>query len=80
MEDIDQNQFQPNNTNSKHLELQGNNVARNEFISNGEDHPKHSLSTYTDDENRRLLTAANEDWSKGTCSKIQKRVRYECWW
>ena len=50
MRDIDQNQTQPNNTNSKYRALQGNNVATNEAIPNGEAQIKHPLSTYRDDE------------------------------
>ena len=53
MRDIDQNQTQPNNTNSKYRALQGNNVATNEAIPNGEAQIKHRLSTYTDDEKSR---------------------------
>ena len=48
MRDIDQNQFQPNNTIKKHKALQGNNLARNEAIPNGEKLIKHPLSTYKD--------------------------------
>ena len=47
MGNIDQNQFQPINTNNKHGELQGNNIARNEAIPNGEAQTEHPLSTYT---------------------------------
>ena len=41
MRDIDQNQTQPNNTNNKYRALQGNNVATNEAIPNGEAQIKH---------------------------------------
>ena len=47
------NQTQPKNTNSKYRALQGNNVATNEAIPNGEAQIKHRLSTYTDDEKSR---------------------------
>ena len=53
MRDIDQNQTQPNNTNSKYRALQGNNVATNEAIPNGEAQIKHRFSTYADDEKSR---------------------------
>ena len=52
MGNIDQNQFQPINTNNKHGALQGNNIARNEAIPNGEAQTKHPLSKYTDDEKK----------------------------
>ena len=52
MGNIDQNQFQPVNTNNEHGALQGNNIARNEAIPNGQDETNHSLSTYKDVENR----------------------------
>ena len=43
MGNIDQNQFQPNNINNEHGALQGNNIARNEAIPNGEAQTKHPL-------------------------------------
>ena len=66
MGNIDQNQFQPVNTNNEHGSFQGNNIARNESIPNGEAQTKHLLSTYTDDEKRSLVTTANEEQSKST--------------
>ena len=63
---IDQYQFQPINTNNEFRALQGNNIARNEAIPNGEAQTKHPLSTYTDDEKRWLVTTADEERSKGT--------------
>ena len=50
MGDIDQNQFQTTNTSNEFRALQGNNMARNEAIPNGEAQRKHPLSTFTDDE------------------------------
>ena len=66
MGNIDQNQFQPISTNNEHKALQGNNVARNEAIPNGEAQTKHPLSTYADDEKRWLVATADEERSKGT--------------
>ena len=66
MGNIDQNQFQPMKTNSELRALQGNNITRNEAIPNGESQTKLSLSTYTDDEKRWLVTTADEGRSKGT--------------
>ena len=65
MGNIDQYQFQPTNTNNEHRALQGNNIARNEAIANGEAQTKHPLSTYTGDEKRWLVTTADEERSKG---------------
>ena len=66
MGNIDQNQLQPINTNNEFRALQGNNIARNEAIRNGEDQTKHPLSIYTDDEKRWLVTTSDEKRSKGT--------------
>ena len=66
MENIDQNQFQPINTNNKFRALQGKNIARIKAIPNREAQTKHPLSTYTDDENIWLVTTADEERSKGT--------------
>ena len=60
MGNIDQNQFQPVNTNNEHGALQENNIARNVAIPNGEAPTKHPLSTHTDDEKRWLVTADEE--------------------
>ena len=63
-ENLDQNQFQPINTNNEHGALQRYNIARNGAIPNGEAQTKYTLSTYTDDEKRWL----NSRWrtEKGT--------------
>ena len=76
MENIDQNQFQPINTNNEFRTLQGNNIARNEAISNGEAPTKHPLATYTDHEKSWLVTTADEERSKGTgfMSRLKR------WW
>ena len=66
MENIDQNQFQPINTNNKFRALQGKNIARIKTIPNGEAQTKHPLSTSTDDEKMWLVTTADEERSKGT--------------
>ena len=66
MENIDQNQFQPINTDNKFRALQGNNITRNEAIPNGEAQTKQPLSKYPDDEKRWLVTTADEERSKGT--------------
>ena len=49
MGNIDQNQFQPINTNNEFKALQGNNIARNETIPNREAQTKHPLPTYADE-------------------------------
>ena len=66
MENIDQNQFQPINTNNEFRALQGDNKARNEAIPNGEAQTKRPLSTYIDGEKRWLVTTADEERIKGT--------------
>ena len=75
MGNIDQNQFQPVNTNNEHGALQGNNIARNEAIPNGQDETNHSLSTYKDVENRWLVTTADEERSKGTGFMLKLKRR-----
>ena len=60
-ENIDQNKFQPINTNNEYEALQGNNIARNEAMLNGEAQIKHHLSKYTDDKKRWLGTKADEE-------------------
>ena len=75
MGNIDQNQFQPVNTNNEHGALQGNNIARNEAIPNGQDETNHSLSTYKDVENRWLVTTADEERSKGTGFMLKLKWR-----
>ena len=62
-ENIDQNKFQPINTNNEYEALQGNNIARNEAMLNGEAQIKHYLSKYTDDKKRWLGTKADEEQS-----------------
>ena len=75
MGNIDQNQFQPVNTNNEHGALQGNNIARNDAIPNGQDETNHSLSTYKDVENRWLVTTADEERSKGTGFMLKLKRR-----
>ena len=77
MENIDQNQFQPINTNNEHGALQGNNIARNEAIPNGEAQTKHPLSNYTDDEKRWLVTTADEERSKGTGFMLRLKRKWD---
>ena len=74
---IDQNKFQSINTNNEHRALQGNNIARNEAIPNGDSQTKHPLSTYTDDEKRWLVTTADEEWSKGTGFMLRLKRRWD---
>ena len=76
MENIDQNQFQPINTDNKFRALQGNNITRNEAIPNGEAQTKQPLSKYPDDEKRWLVTTADEERSKGTGFML----RLKQWW
>ena len=77
MGNIDQNQFQPNNINNEHGALQGNNIARNEAIPNGEAQTKHPLSTYTDDEMRWLVTTADEERSKSNGFMLRLKRRWD---
>ena len=77
MENIDQNQFQPINTNNEHGALQGNNIARNEAIPNGEAQTKHPLSNHTDDEKRWLVTTADEERSKGTGFMLRLKRKWD---
>ena len=77
MGNIDQNQFQPIKTNNEFRALQGNNIARNEAIANGEAQTKHPLSTYTDDEKRSLVTTADEEWSKNTGFMLKLKRRWD---
>ena len=77
MGNIDQNQFQPINTNNEFRALQGNNIARNEAIPNGEAQTKHPLSTYTDDEKRWLVTTADEERSKGDGFMLRLKRRWD---
>ena len=77
MGNIDQNQLQPINTNNEFRALQGNNIARNEAIPNGEAQTKHPLSTYTDDEKRWQVTTADEEQSKGTEFMLRLKLRWD---
>ena len=77
MENIDQNQFQPINTNNEFRALQGNNIARNEAIPNGQAQTKHSLSTYTYDEKRWLVTPADEERSKGAGFMLRLKRQWD---
>ena len=76
MGNIDQNQFQLNNINNEHGALQGNNIARNEAIPNGEAQTKHPLSTHTDDEKKWLVTTADK-WSKDTGFTLRLKWRWD---
>ena len=76
MGNIDQNQFQPINTNNEFRTLQGINMVRNEAIPNGMAHTIHPLPTYTDDEKRWLVTPADKERSKGTGFML----RLKRWW
>ena len=75
MGDIDQNQLQPNNNQLR--ALQGNNVATNQAVPNGEARIGHHLSTYTDDEKRWLAVTADEERSKGTGFMIRLKRRWD---
>ena len=77
MENIDQNQFQPINTDNKFRALQGNNITRNEAIPNGEAQTKQPLSKYPDDEKRWLVTTADEERSKGTGFMLRLKLRWD---
>ena len=68
--DINQNYFQPSNSNNKHRVLQGNNITKSEATPYRESETKQPLSTYTGDEKRWLVTTADEDLSKGTGSVL----------
>ena len=74
MRDIDQNQFQPNNTNNKHTAHQGNNVAKKEDIPNGEAQTKHPLSRY---KRRWLMTPPDEEQSIGTGIMLRLKRRWD---
>ena len=76
MENINQNQLQPINTDNKFRALQGNNIARHEAIPNGEAQIKQPLSKYTDDKKRWFVTTADEERSKGTGFML----RLKQWW
>ena len=75
MGDIDQNQFQPNNTNYEHRALQENNVAGNEAVPNGEAQTRHHLSAYSDGEKRWLVKTVDEERSKGTGFMLRLKRR-----
>ena len=71
LRNIDQNQLQPINANNKFRTLQGNNIARNEAIPNGEAYIK------TDDEKRWLLKTADEKRNKGTRFMLRLKQRWD---
>ena len=78
MGDIDQNQFQPNDTNNEHRALQGNNVAtRSEAVPNGEALTRHHLLTYTDDEKKWLVKTADEERSKGKGFMLRLKRKWD---
>ena len=77
MGDIDQNQFQPNDTNNIEQEaLQGDNVATTEAVPNVEAQTRHHLSTYTDDK-RWLVRVAGEERSRGTGFMLRLKRRWD---
>ena len=78
MEDIDKNQFQPNNSEQDHGALQGNNVVvRNQTVPNGEAPiSTHHLTTYTDSEKRWLIQADDEERSKGKGFMQRLKMRW----
>ena len=55
--------------------LQGNNVAIDPSVPNGEARTRHHLSTYTDEEKRWLAITADEEQSKGTGFMIRLKRR-----
>ena len=68
MGDINQNQFQLNNNDSENDQraLQRSNVDSKLSVPYGEAPQRHHLSTHTDDSNRWLVTAADEERGRGT--------------
>ena len=67
MEDLDYNQFQPNNeTNNTNGALQSNNVARRDLaVSHEEAQRRHYLLEYKDDEKRWLVRTEEKERAKG---------------
>ena len=65
MGDLDNSQFQTN-INYDQGALQGDNVATiSEVVQNGEAPKKHHFSTYSDEEKKWLVQAADEERSRG---------------
>ena len=79
MEDVEKNQFQPNNSEQDHGALQGNNIAvRNQTVPNGEAPiSTHYLTTYTDSEKRWLIQADDEERSKGKGFMQRLKMRWD---
>ena len=79
MGDIDQNQFQPNSNDSENEQgaFQGSNVDRELSVPYGEAPQRHHLSTYTDDEKRWLVIAAEEERSRGTGFMLRLKRRWD---
>ena len=79
MEDIDKNQFQPNNSEQDHEALQGNNVVvTNQTGPNGEAPiSTHHLTTYTDSEKRWLIQADDKERSKGKGFMQWLKIRWD---
>ena len=76
MGDLDNNQFQPN-INYDQGSLQGDNVAIiNEAVPNGED-PKKHLSTFSDEEKKWLVQAADEERSRGKGFMFRLKQRWD---
>ena len=77
MGNIDQNHFQPINTNNEFSTFLGNNITRNEAIPPGETQTRHRLSSYTDDEKRWLVTTADEERTEGTGFMLRLKRRWD---
>ena len=77
MEDLDNNQFQPNINNNEGA-LQGDEVATvTEAVPNGEAQKKHHLSTYSDEEKKWLAQVADEERSKGKGFMMRLKERWD---
>lgn len=74
MEDLDNNQCQPNNTNQEAL-LGNKRATIEEAIPNGEATKKHHLSVYSDEERKWLVKAADKERSngKGFMQRLKER-------
>ena len=77
--DIDENQFQPNNNDRENEQraLQGSNADRELSVQEGEAPQRHHLSTYTDDEKRWLVIAADEERNRGTGFMLGLKRRWD---
>ena len=79
MEDIDKNQFQPNNSEQDHGALQGNNVVVRNLTVPNEEAPisTHHLTTFIDSEKRWLIQADDEERSKGKGFMQRLKMRWD---